>query len=93
MSQRASVTVTIVNRLGLHARPAMSFVDTASEYKSAVRVRREDGDHVVDGKSIMEMMMLAATQGVRLVVEAEGEDAEAACAAIETLVADGFDDD
>jgi len=93
VSQRASVTVTIVNRLGLHARPAMSFVDTASEYKSSIRVRRSDGEQTVDGKSIMEMMMLAATQGVELVIDAEGEDAEAMCAALEKLVADGFDDD
>jgi phosphotransferase system HPr (HPr) family protein len=86
-----SASVRIVNRLGLHARPAMAFVDTASTFASAVRVRR--GTQEVDGKSIMQMMMLAATRGVELEITAEGPDADAALAALSALVARGFDED
>lgn len=94
MSQRAQVTTKICNRLGLHARPAMSFVDTASLFKSAVTVRRVDGPgEIVDGKSIMQMMMLAATKGVELEIIAEGEDAAQACEALRKLVETGFDED
>ncbi len=93
-------TVTIRNRLGLHARPAMAFVDTANTYNSEVRVYREDdqtrgnpnGDGV-DGKSIMQMMMLAATQGTRLMITAKGDDAEQALEALAELVESGFDED
>ena len=88
MSDRASATVTIVNRLGLHARPAMSFVDAASGCKSRVTVRRTDGDQPVDGKSIMQLLMLAATQGTTLEIVAEGADADDAierlCALVES---------
>lgn len=94
MSQRAQVTTKICNRLGLHARPAMSFVDAASQFKSTVTVRRADGPgEVVDGKSIMQMMMLAATKGVELEITAEGADAEQACEALRKLVESGFDED
>ncbi len=91
MSQRASAKVTITNRLGLHARPAMSFVDTASAYHSGVKVRKEGLE--VDGKSIMEMMMLAATKGTVLEVVAEGPDAEACIAELAKLVHRGFDEE
>lgn len=90
---RASVIVVIRNRLGLHARPAMSFVDMASGFSSEVTVRREDGTEIIDGKSIMQMMMLAATQGTALEVVAEGDDAAAACAALKQLVERGFDEE
>ncbi len=85
------VTVTIVNRLGLHARPAMAFVDTASAFKSKITVSR--GSQCVDGKSIMQMMMLAATKGASLKICADGADADAACEALQKLVASGFDED
>jgi phosphocarrier protein len=91
MSQVAKATVTIVNRLGLHARPATEFVDTASSFACEVRVCK--GADKVSGKSIMEMMMLAATKGTRLEVEAEGDDAEACVAALARLVAGGFGED
>lgn len=86
-----TVKATIVNRLGLHARPAMSFVDVASTFKSEVKVCK--GDTEVDGKSIMQMMMLAAGQGSELVIHAEGADAEATCAALKKLVDAGFDEE
>ena len=91
MSERREAKLTIVNRLGLHARPAMSFVDTAAAYHATVRVR--NGDTEVDGKSIMEMMLLAATQGTVLDVWAEGDDAEACIAELVKLVERGFDEE
>lgn len=69
----------------------MSFVDVASTFKSAVVVKRTDQE--VDGKSIMQMMMLAATRGTELEIVADGEDAEAALAALVKLVQSGFDED
>ena len=90
MSDRTSIRVTIRNRLGLHARPAMSFVDLASTAKSEVRVRRTDSDEVVDGKSIMQVMMRAATQGTELEVTAEGPDASGILGKLKNLVEDGF---
>ncbi len=83
--------VTIVNRLGLHARPAMCFVDVASGFAASVMVKR--GDQAVDGKSIMQMMLLAATKGTELEIECVGDDAPAACAALKKLVESGFDED
>ena len=91
MDQRCTVTVTIANRLGLHARPAMAFVDTAGQFQSEVLVRR--GDQEVDGKSIMHMMMLAATKGTQLEVIASGGDAAACCEALKKLVEAGFDEE
>ncbi|MCC6678671.1 MAG: HPr family phosphocarrier protein [Phycisphaerales bacterium] len=91
MAGTCKVTVTIVNRLGLHARPAMTFVDAASMFKSEVKVTK--GDTTVDGKSIMQMMMLAAGKGSELEIEATGPDAEAACAALKHLVDGGFDEE
>ena len=90
---RTSVKVVIRNRLGLHARPAMAFVDAAAAFASEITVRREDSTESIDGKSIMQMMMLAATQGTTLEVTADGEDAEAACAALRALVERGFDEE
>lgn len=86
---------TIKNRLGLHARPAMAFVDLACNFTSEITVRRTDnapGDPV-DGKSIMMMMMLAATQGTELEVFATGDDADAACEKLKALIDAGFDED
>ncbi len=91
MSQRASCTVKIKNRLGLHARPAMMFVDAASAAESEVTVKGNGEE--VDGKSIMQMMMLAATQGVELEIIAVGADAEATIKSLQALVDSGFDED
>ena len=87
----SEVTVTIRNRLGLHARPAMAFVDLAGTVQSAVTVSRPQ--QTVDGKSIMQMMMLAATKGTELLIKADGPDAQAACTALKKLVDSGFDED
>ena len=90
-AQTARVQVVIRNKLGLHARPAMSFVDTATAFVSDIRVKKDK--QTVDGKSIMQMMMLAATQGTKLQVQAVGPDAESAVAAIRDLVNRRFDEE
>lgn len=90
-TSRQSVRVTIMNRLGLHARPAMSFVDTANGFKSNIMVCK--GNQKVDGKSIMQLMMLSATQGTELDLVAEGQDAEQAIAALRDLVERKFDEE
>lgn len=91
MAQTCSIVATVVNRLGLHARPAMTFVDLAMTYQSSILVRK--GDTEVDGKSIMQMMMLAAGQGSELTITVTGDDAEAACAGLKKLVESGFDEE
>jgi phosphocarrier protein len=83
--------VTIVNRLGMHARPAMAFVDIANGYASEIRIRK--GAQVVDGKSIMQVMMLAATKGTKLKIEADGDDAEDAARMLCALVERKFDEE
>jgi len=93
VSNRAAVTVTIANRLGLHARPAMAFVETAAGFEADVRVTRAGSDEVVDGKSIMHMMMLAATRGTEVEIVAQGPDADAAVAALSELVKSRFGED
>lgn len=86
--------VVIVNKLGMHARPAMSFVELASTFKSDVTLRRTDGEFTdpVDGKSIMQLMMLAATKGTELELKTCGDDAQQACDALSGLVKSGFDE-
>lgn len=88
---QAKCDVTIRNRLGLHARPAMAFVDIANRFASDIRVAK--ADEKVDGKSIMQMLLLAATQGTKLTIEADGPDATDACKALEALVRDKFDEE
>jgi phosphocarrier protein HPr len=87
----AEATVVIQNKLGLHARPAMSFVDTANAFRADVRVVK--GAQEVDGKSIMQMMMLAATQGTNLKIKAQGPDAGEAIEALRQLVDGKFDEE
>jgi phosphocarrier protein HPr len=83
-----SSKVTIINRLGLHARAAAKFVQTAGHYGCTILVRRNDKE--INGKSIMGVMMLAAGQGAELEIHTEGDDADAALAALEALIADRF---
>ncbi|HVM42249.1 MAG TPA: HPr family phosphocarrier protein [Gemmatimonadales bacterium] len=84
-------TAPIVNRLGLHARPAAEFVKIANRFAAQIVVRKDDLE--VNGKSIMGMMMLAAECGSALVIRADGDDAEQAVAALLALVAAGFGED
>lgn len=83
--------ITIVNKLGLHARAAAKFVTLASRFAADIRLRR--GNREVNGKSIMGVMMLAAGKGTLLEIQASGEDAEAALTALETLVSQRFGED
>lgn len=80
--------VTIPNREGLHFRPIMQFVDIAQRFKAGVTVHCED--RAADGRSPMEMLMLVATHGSRVRLVADGDDAEAALAALVGLVESGF---
>ncbi len=80
--------VTVVNELGLHARPAAEFVKLAGRFKSDISVAK-DGEPV-NGKSIMGVMTLAAECGAELTLRAEGADAEVAVTALEALVANEF---
>ncbi len=80
--------VTVINELGLHARPAAEFVKLASRFESEIRLAK-DGE-AVNGKSIMGVMTLAAECGAELTLRADGSDAEAAVAALEELVANEF---
>ena len=89
----ASAKVTISNRLGLHARPAMVFVETACKYKSDVTVRRCDQDETVDGKSIMQLMMLAATHGTQIEITSNGDDSRQAIDELVALVKSNFQEE
>ena len=80
--------VTIVNKLGLHARAAAKLVTTASGFGAEIKLRRCDRE--VNGKSIMGVMMLAASQGTTIELVAEGDDAGAALDALATLIGDRF---
>lgn len=88
---RLSRELVILNRYGLHARPAALFVKTSNRYKAEVWVEK-DGEEV-NGKSIMGLMMLAAGHGSKLKVSASGADAEKFLEEIEKLVASRFNED
>jgi len=83
-----SIELTIVNKLGLHARASAKLTQVASSFQCDVWLARNG--RRVNAKSIMGVMMLAAGKGAALTVEADGADAEAALAAIRALVADKF---
>lgn len=80
--------ITIVNRLGLHARAAAKFVNIAKSYTSTIKIGV--GDRRVDGKSIMSVMLLAASQGTEIVLCADGADEQQALDAIAALISDRF---
>lgn len=80
--------VTIVNKLGLHARAAAKLVATASHYPASIQVEKDN--QRVNAKSIMGIMMLAAGQGSELFLHADGDQAEEALTALEELIADRF---
>jgi phosphocarrier protein HPr len=83
--------IPIVNRLGLHARPAAMFVRIASRYRSEVWVSKEGEE--VNGKSIMGLMMLAAGKGSTLHLRCEGPDADKALEELEELINSRFNED
>jgi phosphocarrier protein HPr len=81
----------IINQKGLHARASAKFVQTVEKFDAEVRVSR--GGEVVGGTSIMGLMMLAASPGTSITVEADGKDAAAVIAALEDLLARRFGED
>ncbi len=85
-----SSTVTIINPLGLHARAAARFVHAASRFESRIRVAR--GTREMDGKSIMGLLLLSASQGTAIRISAEGPDENEAMRSLCALIARGFDE-
>ena len=83
--------VEIINKLGLHARAAAKLVSTAAKFGSRIEV--EFGDQCADAKSIMAMMMLAASKGSSIQIRADGGDEEIAMATILSLINNYFDED
>lgn len=83
--------ITVLNKLGIHARPAAQFVRIASRFQSDVTVEKDD--ERVDGKSIMGLMMLAVGCGAEISVSADGPDEVETLAALEELVANKFGED
>lgn len=83
--------LTIQNKRGLHARAAAKFAATAGNFDSTIEVERNGQN--VPGRSIMGLMMLAASTGTDIVVRAEGDDAEQALAALEVLIDNKFEED
>ena len=81
----------VVNKLGIHARPAALFVKTANRFQCDIFVEK-DGEKV-NGKSIMGLMMLAAGPGSKLIIHAQGPDASKAIAEIESLIKRKFDEE
>ena len=90
VSTEVRKTLQIVNKLGLHARAAAKLVDLASGFESSIRIRRDGRE--ADAKSIMKVMMLAASKGMQVEVRAQGNDAAEAAEAIARLVAGRFDE-
>ena len=82
--------VKIVNRLGLHARAAAKLVRAATNFRSALRLVRADRSASADAKSILSVLMLAASRGTELTITAEGEDEQEALDALCGLIAGGF---
>lgn len=87
----ATRDTVIRNKLGLHARPAMQFVDLANQFRSTVRVETlSDPPADADGKSVMQMIVLAAVEGTSIRITASGQDAQAAVDGLAALIDGGF---
>ena len=87
-SRQITKEVEIPNSLGLHARPAMQLVDLANRFDACLGITKDK--QLVDAKSIMQVMTLAATQGTELTLSAIGSDASEALEAMAGLIAEGF---
>jgi phosphocarrier protein HPr len=90
-AQKIEKELAVVNRLGLHARPAAMFVRIASRHRAEIWVAKEGEE--VNGKSIMGLMMLAAGQGSKLRIRCDGPDADKAMEELEQLIKAGFNED
>jgi phosphocarrier protein HPr len=86
-----SRSVTVVNRLGMHARAAAKFVHLATRFQAQIRVARDARQ--MDGKSIMGILLLAAAYGSTITITADGDDEDSAVQALTALVASGFGED
>jgi phosphocarrier protein len=86
-----SRAVAIPNPLGLHARAAARFVHLAGTFRAQIRVER--GGRIIDGKSIMGLLLLAAARGTTITISADGPDEHAALGALAALVERGFDEE
>jgi phosphocarrier protein len=82
--------VKVENKLGLHARAAARLVRLASRFSSTIYLSREGSSQEIDSKSILGVLMLAATEGTRLVISVRGQDENEACQAIRSLFATKF---
>lgn len=85
-----SENIVIVNKLGLHARAAAKFVGIATKFESSIQIAKDGRS--VDGKSIMSVMMLAASCGTTVSIEVDGNDENDALAAIKQLINNKFDE-
>ena len=83
--------IEIINKLGLHARAATKFANTANQFASRIQVHFNGKD--IDGKSIMSLMLLAAAQGSQIKLVTDGPDAEQAMASLVALISDRFGED
>ena len=91
MGDQCSAKLTIINKYGLHARPATDFAQTAMGFASDIRVITNAEN--ADGKSIMELMMLAATKGTELEIVCKGNDAKEALEHLASMIKRGFDEE
>lgn len=88
---KLEASAVIINKKGLHARASARFVETVARFQADVTVRK--GDYAVSGRSIMGLMMLGASQGSSIELEAEGPDAGAVLEALQQLIAARFNED
>ena len=88
MSNQVKQKVTVQNKLGLHARASAKIVEMASKYSAEIKIKH--GQKSINGKSIMNVMMLAASKGTQLEIIAEGDEAENAVEALVTLINNKF---
>lgn len=86
------IELVLKNKLGLHARPASLLAQTASRFEADVKLRRSDAAAVVDASSVLGLLTLGAPCGTRLLVSADGPDADEALEAIEELIRSGFNE-
>jgi phosphotransferase system HPr (HPr) family protein len=82
------ITLTVHHKVGLHARPASLFVQTAKQFNCDIKVTH--GEREANAKSILTVLTLGASQGAVVTIRAEGEDADQALAALEALIEDNF---
>lgn len=80
----------VINRLGLHARAAAQLVRLASGFQSKIKLIRADNSVIADAKSILSVLTLAASKGVELEIEIEGDDEQAAFEAVQKIFEEGF---